>query len=374
MSILEQILIKLSEPTEAQKDAGNYKKKHIRYNGMEISIENPAGSTRRGKSASGKEWSSHMYHHYGYIRGTMGKDKDHIDVFIKPGTKETDKVYVVNQFNKDKKFDEHKCMLGFTTEIAAKRAYLMNYEKGWDGLGSIVEMSIDDFKKWVYSGRKMTPAKQEKSMYKESVLNNIYNSSFNDELEKVAEPLIRKILSKIWSPAGNTGQLSSALRKRTLDSRQAVRKSLAPAKENMISAKRRITELRKREADLLARKEKLSNRGFLEKVVGGRFGTERRRLGKLQTSKMHLGATQKRYLPSAEKKFKSARSAYASQSRTIKPQLQKIRGDFAAEASNIRARRMANVATRTAIVGGGVYGGGSLIQSRMNNNNNRGYY
>ena len=153
-------IYKKAEPTEAQKKAGNYKMKHIRYNGMEISIENPAGSMRRGKSPDGKEWASHMYHHYGYMRGTNGRDKDHIDVFIKPGTKETEKVFIVNQNNKEGNFDEHKCMLGFTTEIAAKRAYLMNYEKGWKGLGSIVEMPIDEFKKWVYSGIKMGPVKK----------------------------------------------------------------------------------------------------------------------------------------------------------------------------------------------------------------------
>ena len=171
---------KTAQPTPAQAEAGNYKKKHIRYNGMEISIENIAGSNRTGISRDGKEWKTKLHHHYGYIKKTVAKDApDQVDVFINPGTTETEKVFIVNQINpKDKSFDEHKCLLGFNTESEAKSAYLSNYEKGWKGLGSIVEMPIEDFKKWVYSGRKMDPAK-ELVMEKKS---SIYLTAFINEL------------------------------------------------------------------------------------------------------------------------------------------------------------------------------------------------
>ena len=88
-------ITKTAQPSKAQAHAGNYKKKHIRYNGMEISIENPAGSVRSGVGHGGKKWSNKMYNHYGYIRKTVGRDKDHVDVFIKPGTTETEKVYII---------------------------------------------------------------------------------------------------------------------------------------------------------------------------------------------------------------------------------------------------------------------------------------
>jgi hypothetical protein len=153
-------LTKTAEPTEKQKHAGNYKMKHIRYNGMEISIENPAGSVRRGVGHGGKAWANKMLNHYGYIRKTMGKDGDHVDVFIKPGTTETEKVYIINQVNPGKRdFDEHKCMLGFTSESAARAGYLSSYDKGWTGIGSVAVMPIADFKKWVYSGDRTKPAK-----------------------------------------------------------------------------------------------------------------------------------------------------------------------------------------------------------------------
>ena len=96
----------LPEPTEAQKEAGNYKKGKVRLHGLDISIENPKGSTRKGKDQDGKEWSSEMKHHYGDIKGTTGADGDSIDVFIgdKP---ESQKVFVVDQIDpKTGEFDE----------------------------------------------------------------------------------------------------------------------------------------------------------------------------------------------------------------------------------------------------------------------------
>jgi hypothetical protein len=67
-----------TDPTEAQKEAGNYRKGHTRISGLDISIENPAGSVRSGQDRSGKPWSVEMGAHYGYIRGTEGRDGDHV--------------------------------------------------------------------------------------------------------------------------------------------------------------------------------------------------------------------------------------------------------------------------------------------------------
>jgi len=141
----------LPQPTEAQKEAGNYKKGHITINGLDISIENPAGSRRR------PEWPP-LKHHYGYFKGSVGADKDHVDVFL------TDKagdaslpVFIVDQVNKDGSFDEHKVVMGTATEEEARAAYLANYEKGWTGLGAITQMPLEDFKAWV-----MDPAKTAK--------------------------------------------------------------------------------------------------------------------------------------------------------------------------------------------------------------------
>lgn len=148
------------EPTEAQKEAGNYAMGHVRLGGLDLSIENPAGSERKGTDKGGKAWSVTMKSHYGYIRGTLGRDKDHIDVFIKPGTEALaaeSPVFVVDQINSDGRFDEHKVMLGFDTLEDAQAAYLENYTPGWRGLGGIGSATLGEFKRWLKDGKTSRP-------------------------------------------------------------------------------------------------------------------------------------------------------------------------------------------------------------------------
>lgn len=144
----------LPQPTDAQKEAGNYQKGHARLIGLDLSIENPAGSKRSGTDANGTAWSVTMRSHYGYIKGTVGKDKDHIDVFVKPGTPEdwTGPVFVIDQTKGNGHFDEHKVMIGFESEAEARAAYLANYTKGWDRLRAITETTPAEFKAWLKDG------------------------------------------------------------------------------------------------------------------------------------------------------------------------------------------------------------------------------
>lgn len=151
-------------PTEAQKEAGNYKKGHVKIDGYDVTIENPKGSVRSGKDADGNEWSVTMNNDYGYIRGTEGVDGDHIDVFLSDNP-ETGDVFVIDQVNPDGTFDEHKVMYGFKSALAAKRAYMANYSKDWTGLGNITRVSKEEFKKWVNSShRKTKPFAEYKSV------------------------------------------------------------------------------------------------------------------------------------------------------------------------------------------------------------------
>ncbi|MGY4068867.1 LPD38 domain-containing protein [Aeromonas caviae] len=145
------------EPTEAQKEAGNYKKGHLKLQGLDIALENPKGSTRSGTDQDGRAWHSTMAHDYGYIKRTLGADGDHVDVFIgdKP---DSETVYVVDQVDpKTGKFDEHKVMMGFSDEQAAREGYLGNYEAGWKGLGAIKAMPVESFKRWVKEGDTTKP-------------------------------------------------------------------------------------------------------------------------------------------------------------------------------------------------------------------------
>ena len=144
-----------TNPTEGQKEAGNYKKGHVRIDGYDITIEQPKGSVRRGTDADGKQWEQTMNNTYGYIRGTEGVDGDHIDIFLSDNPTEGN-VYVVDQVNTDGSFDEHKVMYGFQSAEDARAAYLSNYEEGWQGLGTITEVSKEEFKKWVNSSKRKT--------------------------------------------------------------------------------------------------------------------------------------------------------------------------------------------------------------------------
>lgn len=141
-----------TEPTQAQKEAGNYKKGHLKLHGFDLALENPKGSTRSGTAPDGKAWQSTMAHDYGYIKRTEGADGDHVDVFI-GDQPESEQVYVVDQVDpKTGKFDEHKVMLGFADEAAARAGYLANYEPGWKGLGAIKAMPVKAFKRWLKEG------------------------------------------------------------------------------------------------------------------------------------------------------------------------------------------------------------------------------
>ena len=144
-------------PSEAQIEAGNYKKGHVCINGFNITIENPKGSTRSGTDEKGNKWSVTMNNHYGYFKTTEGKDGDHIDVFI-GNNLNSKKIFVVDQVNKTGEFDEHKVMMGFDDKDSAKSSYLKNYSPGWKGCGKITEVDIDNFKKWLYNGTKRIKA------------------------------------------------------------------------------------------------------------------------------------------------------------------------------------------------------------------------
>jgi N12 class adenine-specific DNA methylase len=151
----------LPEPTQAQKEAGNYKLGHIKVAGLDISIENPAGSERKGVDKSGKAWSVKMRMHYGYIKRTEAVDGDHIDVFvarnIDPEAVQT--VFIVDQIEPETgKYDEPKVILGAKSEEMAKRMYLANYSKGWKGLGGIKKMGMGKFKEWLNSPESSKPA------------------------------------------------------------------------------------------------------------------------------------------------------------------------------------------------------------------------
>lgn len=166
-----------TEPTEAQKKAGNYKKGHLSFGGYDYTVETPKGVTRSGKDEQGKPWSVTMHDTYGYILGKIGVDGDHIDMFINDAA-DLDtfdgNVYVVDQVNPETgEFDEHKVMYGYPSEEAATEAYLANYSKGWKGLGKVTSVPKTTFDKWLESSdRKTKPFAEYAMVQKEQAKTN----------------------------------------------------------------------------------------------------------------------------------------------------------------------------------------------------------
>lgn len=149
-----------TNPTDAQKKAGNYKKGHLSFGGYDFTVETPKGVTRSGKDEQGKPWSVTMHDTYGYILGKIGVDGDHIDMFINDAA-DLDtfdgNVYVVDQVNPETgEFDEHKVMYGYPDEADATKAYLSNYSKGWKGLGKVTSVPKATFDKWLESSDRKT--------------------------------------------------------------------------------------------------------------------------------------------------------------------------------------------------------------------------
>jgi hypothetical protein len=121
--------------------------RRMEFRGLKISVETDKGELRHWYDPHNKEkGSTKMRYPYGYIRRTEGLDGDHVDVYVGPN-ENAENVYVVHQqkapnFNK---YDEDKCMLGFDSADAAKKAYLAHYNDD-RFFGSMTVMPFEQFK------------------------------------------------------------------------------------------------------------------------------------------------------------------------------------------------------------------------------------
>jgi|SRR5215471_17086449 len=122
--------------------------KRIRHSGLSISIEHPKGTMRILKNDEGKVvWQKHMFHHYGFIDKTTGRDGDAVDVMIGP-LENPAEVYIIHMLDKgpdvSEREDEDKVMLGFPSADAAKQAFHLHYPKSF--YGGMTVLPIKKFK------------------------------------------------------------------------------------------------------------------------------------------------------------------------------------------------------------------------------------
>lgn len=197
------------QPTAAQKQAGNYPMGKLNISGLSISIENPSGSTRDWKNEAGESGTSTINGHYGYIKGTVGHDGDHIDALVKEGTP-TDwdgTVYVIKQLKSDgKTFDEFKTYIGFDSEAEAKAAYRSNYQKGWKGYGGARPVMMKDLAELVKSGALKNPSQYDKSGAANNPASGVPSG---DNLLRLSNAESAALKSFVNSPGGNANLLSN---------------------------------------------------------------------------------------------------------------------------------------------------------------------
>ncbi len=175
----------LPEPTQAQKEAGNYKMGHTKIHGMDITIENPKGSERSGVDPNGAKWSVSMPAHYGYVKRTEGADGDHVDVYIGENP-ESEKVFIVDQNDANSgKFDEHKVILGANSLDEAKALYSAGFSDGRanERIGNITETNVDGFKTWLKDGDQSKPAAKANENALPSA--DDFDAMFDDAMNKV---------------------------------------------------------------------------------------------------------------------------------------------------------------------------------------------
>ena len=187
-------------PTDAQKEAGNYKMGHVRIMGMPISIENPKGSYRRYKNEDGSIGKNQMKHHYGYFTNTTGngKDGDAVDVFIGPNVENCEYVYVVDQNNEQGEFDESKVMLGFNSTEHAKKAYMANYSADWTGFRAITKVPLNVFKKWLYRKHKQRkPFSDYTTIKKKKITESFLNEEEYNQIVKIAKMESERCASEV---------------------------------------------------------------------------------------------------------------------------------------------------------------------------------
>lgn len=148
-----------SEPSDAQINAGNYQKLHVKVHGLDISVENPKGSIRRSKPDSPVKWEVEMPAHYGDIKRTTGADGDNLDVYVGDNL-DSGRVFIVDQIDPETgKFDEHKALLGFNSQEEAVAAYDAGFSdgKGPQRRGAVTSTNTVNFKAWLKKGNTTEP-------------------------------------------------------------------------------------------------------------------------------------------------------------------------------------------------------------------------
>lgn len=152
-----------TEPSDAQKEAGNYAHGRVNFHGLHFVMENPVGSLRRGVDADGKPWETELPADYGYISRTDGADGEPVDAYLGPHLV-SQRAWVIDQVHAETgTYDEAKVLLGFNDWPTAREAYIDAFSdgRGADRIGNVTPMSLDELKAWLKEGDTKNPIGQQ---------------------------------------------------------------------------------------------------------------------------------------------------------------------------------------------------------------------
>lgn len=146
------------EPTLGQRRAGNYRKRKIAWQGLQLAIENEPGSVRTFLNPDGSIGEKRMVFPYGYVCGSTGADGDEVDCFVGPDL-DAPFVFIVRARTKGDwdRYDEDKVMIGFASIDDAERVFLASYDDD-RFLGEIESMPVAEFAEKVRATAKARPA------------------------------------------------------------------------------------------------------------------------------------------------------------------------------------------------------------------------
>ncbi len=139
----------------------------INFQGMDISIETGRSRIRSWYNPhDGSQGMSRMTLPYGYIKGTLGTDGDHVDVFVGPDHS-AGNVYVVHTMKAPDftEYDEDKCFVGLNSPKETERAFNASYSDP-RFYGGMSIWQIDAFKEAVKTCR---GKKLDSSIFKDSI-------------------------------------------------------------------------------------------------------------------------------------------------------------------------------------------------------------
>lgn len=173
-----------AEPTPGQAEAGNYRKRHVTWNGLPITIETEAGMARKGVGPTGEPWSVTLTSPYGYVKGTKGRDGEHVDVYLGPDP-QAPQVYIVDQIDPQTgAFDEHKALIGYPDEASARAAYVAGFSdgSGTARLGALRAFSVDEFKDWLSKPRRAPIAYSDPVRAARGISNEMGLNATDDEI------------------------------------------------------------------------------------------------------------------------------------------------------------------------------------------------